>query len=179
MCKGWTMRVTLCKPDPSTPMTKGAILSGCNSYRYLLWRIWDHALPLCGFCMLNPSVADAEVDDPTMIRCMGFAQLWGFGGIVLCNLFAWRSTDPKKLDGAHAQAVGPHNDDAIRAACWATGRMVMAWGAYPASERVFVVRRILRASNELGHLGRTVGGAPKHPVRLASLTEFQKETLHG
>lgn len=47
--------------------------------------------------MLNPSTADAEIDDPTITRCIGFAKSWGFGGLMVGNLWAYRATDPKEL----------------------------------------------------------------------------------
>lgn len=78
-------------------MKKGAIISDCQQYRYALWRIWDETKPFVMFIMLNPSKADAETDDNTVRRCIGFAKSWGYGGIYICNLFAYRSTDPKVL----------------------------------------------------------------------------------
>lgn len=47
--------------------------------------------------MLNPSTADASVDDATITRCIGFAKLWGYGGLYVGNLWAYRATDPKEL----------------------------------------------------------------------------------
>jgi hypothetical protein len=164
--------------DPDAPMLKGQIADG--PYRYLLWRIWDSSLPLLGYCLLNPSKADAIQPDPTMTRCMGFAALWGYGGIVIANLYAWRATDKDELVGL-VDPVGPYNDDAIRAMCWATSRVVMGWGEHPKlvniSQRAFVVRRILREAKELGHLGRNGGGrtSPRHPLYLPSTTQFQVE----
>lgn len=78
-------------------MDKGAIISGCGKYRYSLWRTWDKKLPKVMFIMLNPSTADAYEDDPTIRRCINFAKSWGYGGIVVGNLFAYRATNPKKL----------------------------------------------------------------------------------
>jgi len=73
-----------------------ARFSPCSTWRYSLTRKWN-ALPLLGFIGLNPSTADETEDDPTIRRCIGFARDWGFGGIVMLNLFAYRSTDPRQL----------------------------------------------------------------------------------
>ena len=75
----------------------GAILSDCNRYRYALWRRWSDG-SLVGFILLNPATADEIDDDATITRCKGFAERWGYSGIVVCNLFAWRSTDPSVLN---------------------------------------------------------------------------------
>lgn len=64
-----------------------------RAYRYELSRRWD-SRPVVLFVMLNPSVADDEVDDATQLRCRRFAQNWGLGGYYAANLFAYVSTDP-------------------------------------------------------------------------------------
>jgi hypothetical protein len=78
-------------------MNKGAIISECKRYRYQLWRIWDESKPLVLFIMHNPSTADENEDDPTIRRCIGFAKSWGYGGIMVGNMCAYRCTDPKEL----------------------------------------------------------------------------------
>lgn len=78
-------------------MKKEAVISNCGKYRYQLSREWDDTKPKCLFIMLNPSTADADIDDPTITRCIGFAKSWGFGGLMVGNLFAYRSTDPRNL----------------------------------------------------------------------------------
>ncbi|TMF61888.1 MAG: DUF1643 domain-containing protein, partial [Chloroflexi bacterium] len=69
---------------------RGATFSADRRYRYRLWRRWDGARPVVAFVMLNPSTADARRDDPTIRRCIGFAKSWGFGGVEVVNLFAYR-----------------------------------------------------------------------------------------
>lgn len=61
-------------------VNKDAIFSVCGKYRYAISRTWDAAKPYALFIGLNPSYADAELDDPTLKRCISFAQSWGFGG---------------------------------------------------------------------------------------------------
>ena len=78
-------------------MIKSAEISPCGLYRYSLTRKWEAWKGTVNFIMLNPSTADAQEDDPTIRRCIGFAKAWGYGGIVVTNLFAYRATNPKEL----------------------------------------------------------------------------------
>ena len=100
-------------------MTGSAIFSDCGKYRYLLRRGDRHAEKKCLFIMLNPSTADAERDDPTIRRCRSFAERWGYGELLVVNLFAYRATSPKELRSAD-DPVGPDNrhwvERAVRAA---------------------------------------------------------------
>ena len=75
----------------------GADFSECGRYRYKLWRTWDDIRPVVMFIMLNPSTADATADDPTIRRCIGFARAWGYGGVRVGNLFAWRTPYPQRV----------------------------------------------------------------------------------
>ena len=88
----------LCGATPlfGVDLCKSAVLSPCWTYRYELTRRWS-SRPLVGWVMLNPSTADAEADDPTVRRCVRFANAWGYGGLVIRNLFALRATDPSEL----------------------------------------------------------------------------------
>src|SRR4028119_2392792 len=88
---------------------RGAIFDPTRTYRYALWRTWDAARPPVAFVLLNPSTADARRDDPTIRRCANFARTWGFGGLEVVNLFAFRATHPTDLKCA-ADPVGPQND---------------------------------------------------------------------
>jgi hypothetical protein len=144
-----------------------AVLSPGGSYRYLLSREWDEALPRCLFIMLNPSTADATQDDPTIRRCIGFAKAWGYGTLDVCNLFAWRATDPKALLKV-ADPVGPENDAHIRRAAAGAGLVVCAWGNHGMLMlRGKAVNDLLRREGIASScLGVTGTGQPKHPLYL-------------
>lgn len=145
---------------------KTAVLSDDGRYRYVLSRSWGSGVPMV-FVMLNPSTADAEKDDATIRKCVGFARRFAYGGIVVVNLFALRSKDPKALAGA-ADPVGPDNDGWIKAECEVPERpIIVAWGAngrdYP--ERV---RRVLDliAPKAVNALRVMDDGTPWHPLML-------------
>lgn len=149
----------------------GAVLSACQRYRYRLWRVWDHDLAPTAFVMLNPSTADATADDPTIRRCTAFARRWGAGGIVVVNLFAFRATDPEALVEAHASGVdvvGPDAERHLDAVFSVADVVVCAWGAHPLAtpSRVAQVLSRIPRETEVTCLGRTKGGAPRHPLYL-------------
>lgn len=142
-----------------------AALSDCGAYRYRLIRHWGMDMPL-PFIMLNPSTADATVDDPTIRRCVGFARTLGYGGIGVWNLYAYRATKPADLWTAD-DPVGPENDRRLRNVLrWAHLQgvpVVAAWGAHAKPARVREVLAMEGAGN-LRCLGLTKAGAPRHPL---------------
>ena len=142
-----------------------AIYSDCERYRYVLTRVWDPGGRKALFVMLNPSTATEVQNDPTVERCERRARTLGFGGFRVCNIFAWRETDPKIMRGA-ADPVGPANDAAIRESCLWADTIICAWGTHGAHlDRGPAVERLMRATGRpLTHLGLTRDGHPKHPL---------------
>lgn len=151
-------------------MKRSATFSGCRTWRYALYRRWDETLPWCMFIGLNPSTADETEDDPTIRRCIGFAKDWGYGGLIMCNLYGFRSTDPKGLL-ACADPVGPRNDEALAACAGKAALVVAAWGMHAKPDRADAVVDLLGGS--LCCLGRTLAGFPKHPSRLRKDTPLE------
>lgn len=151
-------------------MERGADISPCGRYRYALWRKWGPG-GTCMFVGLNPSTADATLDDPTIRRCIGFARSWGYGGLMMTNLFAWRATQPRDMMAAD-DPVGPDNDVTLRTAYLNAEVTVAAWGAYGTyGGRHNAVRAMLP---RLHYLRLTKDGHPGHPLYLpASLRPVQ------
>lgn len=110
-----------------TMMDKGAIFSDDRKYRYTLRRTWFPSKGYACFVCLNPSIADENIDDPTVRRCICFAGSWGYGGLVMMNLFAFRSTDAKMLY-KEKDPIGPYNDFWLKDMSAGAGVTVMAWG---------------------------------------------------
>lgn len=167
----------LIKVERGQHLGAGAIFSPCECWRYLLWRVWDEALPLWSFGMLNPSTADHLELDPTVSRCVARAQqgtptLGRAGGIVVWNLFAWRDTDPKAMKRA-SDPIGPANDAAIRIAVDNSSVNIAAWGAHGSHrERDLDVRTMLgEAGIALHALHFTDRGQPRHPLYLRNSLE--------
>ncbi|MFQ6551167.1 DUF1643 domain-containing protein [Aestuariibius insulae] len=145
-----------------------ATYSACERYRYALTRIWDPAGQKVLFVMLNPSIATEVQNDPTVERCERRARALGFGAFRVCNIFAWRDTDPRALRRA-SDPVGPANDEAILAGAGWADSIVAAWGTHGAYlDRGPEVERLLRgAGHALSHLGLSQAGHPKHPLYIA------------
>ncbi len=158
------------------PSSTGAIISPCGQYRYRLWREWDNLGPKCTFVMLNPSTADAEHDDPTIRRCVGFARALACGRLEVANLYPLRATDSSVLI-THPDPVGPAKraDEAILEAVSDASWIVCAWGAHPiARSRAASVLQLIRHSGRsdyLFHLGLNRDRSPKHPLYVASSTK--------
>ncbi|HEX5093613.1 MAG TPA: DUF1643 domain-containing protein [Burkholderiales bacterium] len=148
----------------------GARFSDCRRWRTLLWRCWDATRPAANFLMLNPSTADETVLDPTCARARDFAQRWGYGSLLVTNLFAWRATDPLAMRAA-ADPVGPGNDAAILRAARAARLVVCAWGNHGAhlDRSTEVQRRLRRAGVDLHMLRLNANGEPAHPLYLPAL----------
>ncbi|MCT8159173.1 DUF1643 domain-containing protein [Pseudoruegeria sp. SHC-113] len=145
-----------------------ALYSDCERYRYALTRIWDPAGRKAVFLMLNPSTATEVQNDPTVERCERRARTLGFGAFRVCNIFAWRDTDPRKMRAA-ADPVGLENDAAIREAAQWADQIICAWGTHGAHlNRGPQVEALLRETGlPLFHLGLSKAGHPKHPLYIA------------
>lgn len=145
-------------------MTASAWIEG--PYRYSLLRAWGEG-PRCVFVMLNPSTADAERDDPTIRRCLGFARRLGCGSLVVVNLYAWRATDPAELRRA-PDPFGPHNFAAVAQAASAAKYVIAAWGVNAQPEPAQYARRLLNEYGKVYALGFTKAGHPRHPLYVSA-----------
>ena len=145
----------------------GAQFSRCRRWRYLLWRRWDAAKPVANFVMLNPSTADEFKLDPSCTRARNYAERWGYGGLIVTNIFGWRDTDPKAMR-AVKDPVGRGNDAAIVRAAKEAAIVVCAWGSHGEhlgrGERV--IDLLSQERIKLHSLRVTAGGHPSHPLYL-------------
>lgn len=149
----------------------GALISDCQQYRYRLWRRWNDGRAVLVFIMFNPSTADGEQDDPTIRKCVGFADRAGYGGIEILNLFAYRATKPADLKLA-SWPVGPENDAHIRAVLDTYQSVVCAWGVNATTREGWArVRQVVGILSEYSDrppmaLKLTANGVPWHPLML-------------
>lgn len=166
------------------------------THRFVLWRIWESrdAKPLV-VIGLNPSTATHLVDDPTIRRCIGFARAWGYGGLVMLNLFSLRSTDPAALDYRNPRTPvvqnwpesvtgGPEHDSYLKffTAPDRAGAVLAAWGnhGWIAGRCAIVEDMLEREGVTLLALGITKQDRPLHPLYVRADTiprELRRERL--
>lgn len=163
----------------------GAIYDPGELYRYVLWRGWSEAPPLVA-CLLNPSKATEMATDNTVTRFEKWARAWGYGGLVVVNAFALRSTDPAELYRAQ-DPVGEGTALAHAAVAGIGGRIVVGWGRHVAA----LERRGHRGAQQLEALllehstdgalyalAVNADGSPAHPRGLRNdLTPVLYRTL--
>jgi hypothetical protein len=156
-------------------MKRDANVSNCQRYRYWLLREWNPLLPVLYFVMLNPSTADADRDDQTIRKCIRFAELNGYGAIMVYNLFAFRATKPQVLHAAAdtIDVAGPLNDYYLQRIPH-NSDVCLAWGSharrYPQRrQRVF---ELLSHTNKYS-LRMLADGTPAHPLMLPYTCKLQ------
>jgi hypothetical protein len=142
------------------------VLDASRTYRYRL----DRHLHDYGnggrllMVMLNPSTADEAKDDPTIRRCIGFGFRFACTDLTVCNLYAYRATDPRALRQA-TDPIGSENEAHLRAAAAEADFIIAAWGGshlggiWPARAKA-----ILSEAGTVHALRLTKGGDPGHPL---------------
>lgn len=148
----------------------GAWISDDGLYRYRLWRCWNDSRRRMAFVMLNPSTADATLDDRTIRRCIGFAKREGCGAIDVVNLYALRSSKPIHLLD-HPDPEGPQNCMAWADVLYDDDPpiVVAAWGAFDHPD--LPESKALRGNSAPFYcLGTTKDGHPCHPLYLPAET---------
>jgi hypothetical protein len=148
--------------------SSGAVISGCGRYRYHLWRSANEVGGTVLFVLLNPSVADAIKDDPTITRCQVRAAMWGFSRLEVVNLYALRSTDPAAL-AASEDPVGPDNDRWILESAARADLVICGWGnnALDRKRPAEVLALIRQAGRTPCALQINADGSPAHPLYLS------------
>jgi len=145
-------------------MIKYAVITPCGKYRTSLTRIWSDG-PVALFFLLNPSIADSSIDDPTVRRCIAFSKREKCGGLEIRNLFSLRSTNPKEL----ISSIDPYGpcQDLFKDLCKFTP-IIIAWGSYGVfrNRGKWAIRELSKLSASLWCFGWTKNNQPRHPLYL-------------
>lgn len=146
-----------------------AVISECGTFRYRLERDLGQVGRTIMFLMVNPSTADAALDDATIRKCKGFGLRLGAGKLLVGNLFAYRATDVNALRSAR-DPIGPENDEHLRKMMYEAEDVIAAWGSLNKLPEALrgrwkdVVRIADRAQPCLGCIGICADKHPKHPL---------------
>lgn len=148
-----------------------AVYSECEQFRYALERRWGAGSKFLVMIMLNPSTATEIQNDPTVERCERRARMWGMDGLLVLNIFAFRSTDPKDMKAA-PDPIGPLNDSTIMDALAGVemsgggSQIVCGWGTHGnhLNRSAAVLAMIERHSITPMALSWTKDGHPQHPL---------------
>jgi len=142
-----------------------ALFSKDKDYRYSLSRVWDESKPYVLFIGVNPSKADGHKDDDTITRCIEYAEMWGYGGLRMANLFAYVSSKQKKLKKA-SEPIGINNDKYIKELSEGAGITVVAWGNLVEELPSYKDRykEVLKLIKEPMCIKITQKGQPYHPL---------------
>lgn len=158
-----------------------AIISQCGKYRYRLEReLWGNGgHGQTTVIMVNPSTADAVENDATIRKLIGFRNLYGWGNLIVGNLFAYRATDVRELAKV-ADPVGPDNGYRLAEIFLDAQQVIFAWG--PTAK---LPKRLRDRWREVHSLARkmhcqpmSIGapakdGQPCHPLMLPYSTPLQ------
>lgn len=156
----------------------GAYFSPCGRHRHLLWRFWKDGVTRPGFVLwigMNPSTADASVDDPTVKKERKFTKRWGYGGYVKANVMDYRATDQKRLMDPGIVPCTDHNLEVIAEIAAQAELVVLAFGS-PHKKLHRHGENVVKLLHGLGKpmhcLALTKEGLPGHPLYLKDTSEL-------
>lgn len=157
-----------------------AIFSEDKQYRYVLTRRWEEGDKSILWIMLNPSKADQYKLDPTLTRCLRFSQKFGYNKMIVCNLFALRSTNPKALY-THEEPIGSENLNYILHEAQEASKIVLGWGNHSGRDedwKNMLLQGIKGIGKEIYCLGINKNSkAPRHPLYMRSDSKLQQFLL--
>lgn len=146
-----------------------AVFSDCQLYRFTLEIMWDLELPSLQAIGLNPSTADELGDDRTVAKLKRLAARWGYGSLIMTNLFAFRATEPKDMKRSPSP-FGEGNTDVVIEIAKDASEVLCCWGNDGAHmDRAAIVLGALKKSpsvSKLRYLRMTKLGHPEHPLYL-------------
>ena len=159
-------------------MNRSAWLSECNKYRYTLNRTWKDDGVLYAYFGINPSTADANIDDATVKKWIGFSERNGGKGFVVGNVFAYRATNVKELADVYDPVGGVGNYTHIKNIIARADVLVPCWGNTKKvpkrlrGEIESLKDMILDSNKPVKVFGWTKSNDPKHPLMLPYSTQL-------
>lgn len=148
-----------------------AVISKCGTYRMRLDRSVRAFGPVYAFFGVNGSTADADTDDHTVRKWIGFTDRLGGSRFIVGNPFDLRATDVRAL-GSHNTPFSAENDQYLDEIIAEADVLVPCWGnrAKVPSRLHFrfdlLTGMIFEAAKPVKVFGLTASGDPKHPLML-------------
>ena len=150
-----------------------AIISSCGQYRYRLERVVAMEGPVYAFFGINPSTADASLDDATVRKWTGFVKRWGGSRFIVGNVWPLRATDVRLLASATRWLdIMRENQLHIVQIAYEADVLVPCWGDRAKVPRAMhneldgMLSMLHGTGKPVKHFGLTKGGDPKHPLML-------------
>lgn len=145
---------------------RNARFSNDKKHRYRLSRHWDLNKPEILYIMLNPSIGNESIDDPTIKRLLSFTRKFNYGGFFVGNLFTYITPNPKTLD----TSIGLTNKNLniLSNLVSKVDKVVYAWGnsiEEPNEFKKFISGPMC--------FGKNLDGTPSHPLYLPSSSELE------
>lgn len=154
-------------------MHRSAIFSTDMRLRYVLTRSWEGGSKMMLWIMLNPSTAAAINDDPSIRRCITFAQDWGYSGMFVVNIFPYRTPYPKNLIKTKMKPGEIWQNTAyIQEYSTKVERVVCAWGNYPILKKLNPDLSWLHQFEKIYTLKVGANNTPTHPLYMRKETKL-------
>jgi len=160
--------------------------SRCGNYRWRLERKINQSDTELVFIGLNPSIASSKVDDNTIVRLHHLSDYWGYGKLIVVNLFAQVSSKASTLKDFDNPIGNRNNFYLLRElSFWSKNLKIdlcVGWGANGSfmNRDSYVLKKMksfytsrfhnIQKANPPFMLGLNKDGSPKHPLYLPSDT---------
>lgn len=116
---------------------------------------------------MNPSTADAAVNDPTVLKEMKFTRRDGLTSYVKCNVMDYRATHPEFLRAPGVMPVSSINVETIIHFARHAEKIIVCYGALHKNLQMYP-RQVVATLRDEGHklfcLDLTKEGHPRHPL---------------
>ena len=133
-----------CADRSNAGVTRVSVYSQDKTKRYAYLLLWQPPNPIILWVMLNPGTGDTEMRRRTTLdRCKDWSEQWGYGGLLIGNVFATRAKSAKAL-GRPSEFFDPINNDALHFLKERAGEVVVAWGSRARSGACAVVATVVQ-----------------------------------
>lgn len=150
----------------------GAIFSNCRKYRFVLYRIWDKKRKYLIFIGLNPSTADENQNDNTVIKVINFTRKWGYGGVFMMNCYPYISTDPERL--IMNKDYNKFNFECINKISKKCSKIIFSWGNFKIVRDNKTDIKLYKMFKSAYCLIQNKNGSPRHPLYVPYNTKLKK-----